>query len=115
MSYTIRKEKPPVGVLYADRWADFPPSTKAASYCFADDGGRNHQFVLRGKRRQVLEALMRGPVCAASRCRISNKIDALKHEKGIEIETIGFKPEGFDDHFGVYFLRSIVSRVKGDE
>ncbi|WP_336042569.1 hypothetical protein [Pseudooceanicola nanhaiensis] len=66
------------------------------------------------KRQRVLEGLMRSPLYAASYVRLSDHVDHLKRS-GFDIETLMFRndPETGRDTYGVYILRSRVTRIDG--
>lgn len=106
--------RPPANTLFVDSWADLMVGTDPASYIVFDENGNNRCIVLKGHNRQVLEALMRQPVCAASRCRISEKVRHLKRDLGIAIATNGYQPKSDGEKFGVYTLEARVHRAGGD-
>lgn len=108
------KSKPPAGTLFVSRWAELGPEPGSAVFTIRGKDGRKTEVTVKGRRRQVLEALMLRPVCSASRCRISEAKRALTHEHGIEIITQGYQPDDKGERFGVYFLAANVTK-EGDK
>lgn len=106
--------RPPANALRVQSWADTPALTKPATYEAHTDGAEPKSFTVSKLNRRVLEALMRGPLYAASPCRISDKVLSLRRDQGLEIECVLFKGDA-ETHrqlCGVYFLRTRVIRAE---
>ncbi|WGI22402.1 hypothetical protein [Amylibacter sp. IMCC11727] len=96
-------------ILRIAKWFDLPPKTETASY-FVKNGTTEFEILLAERTRQTLEALMKGPIYAASICRLSHQI-ALLRRLGVDIITKNYcdDPQTGAKRYGVYFL---VSRVQ---
>lgn len=108
--------KPPKNTLRVLAWRDLPDATTLASYAFTDSAGKEHGLTTSKKCRCVLEGLMQGPIYCAGVARVSSCVEILRNDHGLDIETRKYKAgEGLSDQsrFGVYFLRSEVSRQGG--
>ena len=88
------------------RRADLPKSKTPASYCVETPSG---QTVLHAnkRKRQVLEALIEGPIFCASAVRIGPRVQELREELGKEFITTNWH-RGYEDgepiRFGSYEL-----------
>jgi hypothetical protein len=105
---------PPSSTQRIWRVADLPRSRGAAKYRIEDGNGQGGIVTLSKRRRQVMDLLMQGPVYCASPVRISDIVHLLKRETGVEVDTEyypGDKETG-DGTYGVYLLRSTVTRVE---
>lgn len=109
----ISNIKPPSNARRIYRWADLPRCQPHAGYVVENDGQEAVTLFVRNKRQRVLEGLMRSPLYAASYARLSDHVDHLKRS-GVVIETLMFRddPETGRDTFGIYVLRSRVTRIE---
>lgn len=110
-------QTPPRNAQRIFRVEDLPKDRRAARYQITRKNGETSTVILHKRRRQILELLMRGPVFCASLVRVSDIVCILKHECGLEVETVFFpgeKVNGAGD-FGIYFLRSQVTRLDAQE
>lgn len=108
---------PPCNAKRVHRVTDLPKDRNPAQFEIINANSRSHVVILDKRRRQILELLARGPVYCASPIRISDVVHVLKREIGLEVETefyAGDRVTGAGD-FGVYFLRSRVRRLDGQE
>ncbi|MCW3784344.1 hypothetical protein [Defluviimonas salinarum] len=106
---------PPRNAQRIYRVGDLPKDRSPAQYRITRRDGETVTANLRKRRRQILDLLMQGPVYCASPVRISDIVCILKHECGLDVETVfypGDKEAGAGD-FGVYFLHSAVARLDG--
>lgn len=112
----ISDQKPPTNARRVYRWADLPPTQPPSGYCVENNGREPITVFVGNKRQRVLEGLMRSPLYAASYARLSDHVDHLKRS-GIDIETLMFRndPETGRDTYGVYVLRSRVTRIDRQE
>ncbi len=74
----------------------------------ADSAGRS--IAVSKRLRQVLEALVIGPLYCASAVRLSHYVDVLRDDHGVNIETIWFSDNKgpIKTRYGVYVLRDEV-------
>lgn len=100
---------PPLDVLDANRWSEFPNTRIHAKYRVLIEGKRNKLINVSARSRQVIEALMIKPVHASSRCRISPVIDKLR-QAGFIIHTLMYYKDN-GDCFGIYVLKSNVECI----
>lgn len=109
----ISNIKPPSNARRIYRWADLPGCQPHTGYIVENDGQEAVTLFVRNKRQRVLEGLMRSPLYAASYTRLSDHVDHLKRS-GVVIETLMFRddPETGRDTFGIYVLRSRVTRIE---
>ncbi|TNF12798.1 MAG: hypothetical protein EP320_11065 [Rhodobacteraceae bacterium] len=108
---------PPRDAKRIYRAADLPKERDPAQFEIISANSKSRVVILDKRRRQILELLARGPVYCASPVRISDVVYVLKREIGLEVETEfypGDRATGTGD-FGVYFLRSRVRRLDGQE
>lgn len=111
----VKDKTPPRNAQRIFCVADLPKDRRAACFHITRKDGETLPVILHKRRRQIMELLMRGPVYCASPVRISDIVCILKHECSLEVETVfyhGDKTTGAGD-FGVYFLRSQVTRLDG--
>lgn len=110
----ISDQQPPEHARRVYRWSDLPPTQPHSGYRVENEGQEPMTVYIGNKRQRVLEGLMRSPLYAASYARLSDHVDHLKRS-GIDIETLMFRndPETGRDTFGVYVLRSRVTRLDG--
>lgn len=111
----FQDKTPPANARRIFRVADLPKDRGAARYQITRRNGETSTVILHKRRRQILDLLRRGPVFCASPVRISDIVCILKHECGLEVETVFFpgeKVNGAGD-FGIYFLRSQVTQLDG--
>lgn len=103
--------QPPKNVRRIYRVADLPQDRRPATYTIANAGSDPINLTLDKRQRQVLDALMIGPVYSASPVRISDMVLLLR-EAGVDIETLRFDgdPGTGAGRFGIYVLRSAVAR-----
>ena len=100
---------PPLDVLDANRWSEFPNLRTRSTYRVLIEGKRNKIINVSARSRQVLEALLEKPVVASSRCRISPVIDKLR-QAGFDIHTLMYYLDS-GDCFGIYVLQSNVECI----
>lgn len=108
---------PPHNAKRVLRVADLPKDRNPAQFEITNANSKSRVVILDKRRRQILELLASGPVYCASPVRISDVVYVLKREIGLEVETEfypGDRAAGAGD-FGVYFLRSRVRRLDGQE
>lgn len=112
-----KDEKPPTNARRVYRLADLPNERAPARYLVQDPGQEPREITVTKHRRQVLEGLMRGPIYAASYCRVSDQVLPLRRDDGVDIECKMYRndPETGRERYGVYFLRSNVCRLDGLE
>jgi len=92
------------------RKANLPGNREAQTYLLQDNCGKAQRIILKNRNRQVIDALIRGPIFAASPVRLSNSIMILRREYGVEIETHIFSAN--DGSGGVFGIYELISRVK---
>lgn len=94
------------------RVMDLPADRQPAQYEIINDG-LPKAFTVSKRKRQVLDLLMSGPFYCASPVRLSDVVFLLKEETGIVVETKMYPgdPVIGSGAYGVYFLRSEVSRL----
>ncbi len=103
---------PPSNAQRVKALPDLPSERAPMRFTITRADGRTVQFIADKRRRQVLELLMRGPVFCASPVRLSHAVLYLRERAGLEVETIHYPAdlERGAGSFGVYFLRSKVTR-----
>lgn len=108
--------KPPTNAKRVYRWADLPKSSEAATFFVDEDANAPRKITVSRHKRQVLEGLMRGPILAASYCRISDQVLPLRRDYGLDITCTIYRndPETGRQKYGVYTLASKVRRA-GEE
>lgn len=108
----ISDQKPPKNARRVYRWSDLPPGRPQSGYLVENEGREPTTVFVGNKRQRVLEGLMRSPLYAASYVRLSDHVDHLKRS-GFDIETLMFRndPETGRDTYGVYVLRSRITRL----
>lgn len=104
-------EQPPANTRWIFSRRDLPQTRDHCLYTVAKPDGTTRQAVLGKRNRQVIEALKRSPIYAASPIRLSDTVGILRHEHGITIETEFFEDDsGFEKtRFGVYRLVDTVT------
>lgn len=110
-------KKPPKTARRVWRVADLPSYRGEAWYGITNGIEPEQPHLLSKRRRQVLDLLMVAPVYCASPVRVSDIVHVLKREVGLDVET-EFYPgdEGTGaGNYGVYFLKSKVRRLAGQE
>ncbi|MCV2866915.1 hypothetical protein OE647_19615 [Defluviimonas sp. WL0075] len=108
---------PPRNAQRIYRVGELPKDRTPAHYRITRRDGEAVTVTLQKRRRQILDLLMQGPVYCASPVRISDIVCVLKHELGLDVETViypGNRQAGAGD-YGIYFLRSAVARLDGLE
>ena len=110
----ISNDKPPKNARRVYSWADLPDCQMPGAYLTEGDDKEPRKIVVDKKRQRVLEGLIRSPLYAASYVRLSDHVDHLKRA-GVDIETLMFRndPETGRDSYGIYVLRSRVTRIDG--
>ncbi|OOY23127.1 hypothetical protein BMI91_16930 [Thioclava sediminum] len=114
---TQSKKAPPRHAKRVNCVADLPKDRSPASFEVINANSKSRVVILEKRRRQILELLTLGPVYCASPVRISDIVYVLKREIGLEVDTEfypGDRATGAGD-YGVYFLRSRVRRLDGQE
>lgn len=112
----IETGNPPPNAKRVFGWHDTPALENPTWYRVEDECGKSRSFIAKGKRRRVLEGLMRSPLLSASYARLSDHVDHLRRS-GVDIETKIYlnDPETGREKYGVYFLNSRVTRIEADE
>lgn len=105
-------EIPPANTRRIYSWADLPNLTEPASYLIENKDQEPFTITVSKHARQVLEGSMRFPIYSASYCRIGDVVFRLKEDHRIDFETVMYQgdPDTKRMRFGVYFLRSKVTR-----
>lgn len=113
----LQQGKPPKNAKRIYRWDDLPKAETAATYLVESEGQEPHTTIVSGKRRRVLEGLLKSPLYAASYARIGDHVDHLRKDNGIDIDTLGYKNdvETGREKFGVYSLRSKVTWINPNQ
>lgn len=108
--------KPPQNAKRVYRWADLPDTTEPALYRITDPGHKPREITASRHKRQVLEALMRQPLYAASYCRLSDQVLPLRRDDGVSIrcDIYSSDPDTGRERFGIYILESHVERVSSE-
>ena len=96
---------------------DLPTKRENGRFRVTKPDGTKKELILSKRKRQVVEALMKGPIYCASPVRLSDIVLLLRRENGIGIETIYFEDDSDDQatSFGVYVLRDQVERLEDHE
>ena len=81
----IETERPPRNSKRVYRWPDLPNTLAPKPYRIIEEGKEVTTFIASEHKRQVLEGLMLHPIYAASYCRISDQVLALRGD-GVDIE-----------------------------
>ena len=112
---TTNHHLPPADAKRINRWADLPNGTAPALYRVTDPGEEPREIVAANHKRQVLEALIRSPIYAASFCRISDQVLPLRRDDGVNIRCDMYQndPETGRQRYGIYVLESKVERIGG--
>lgn len=78
--------------------------------------GKTFELVLSKRKRQILEALMKGPIYAASPIRISDIVMLLRRDHDVKIATDRHADDTgpMTAHYGIYFLTDQVDYL-GEE
>lgn len=107
---------PPPNTLRVEAWRDLPSNKGWMTYRVTAQDGSAHKIKVRKNNRRILEAIMNGPVLAASAVRISDNIHILKRDYGVTIKTEMYENDTATDRakFGVYFLVDSVVAVSTD-
>ncbi|MDF1718328.1 MAG: hypothetical protein P1U75_16880 [Antarcticimicrobium sp.] len=90
--------------VHVDKRADLPPHTGQCWYIRSSGGC----FALKGTNRQLMDQLMKTPIYASSRMKMSAYIDKLR-KAGAPIETHFYTNAGTGGRFGVYALAERVT------
>ncbi len=106
--------KPPPNTQDIGKWTDCKAETAVASFLVEDDDTTIRKITVSKNKRRVLESLMRGPVMAASRCRISDQVLPLRRDYGLDIVCTIYKNDANTGRevYGVYTLASKVVHAK---
>ena len=116
--YAEPGERPPPNTKRIYRWGDLPGQVTPARYRVHDEtSGETQDFTVSGHKRQVLEGIMRGPIMAASYCRLSDQILPLRRDKSVPIICTIYRNDADTgrEKFGVYTLEARVTRVAESE
>ena len=89
---------------------DLPQDRAPWVYEIQNEEGKAQRIILKNRNRQVLDALNRAPIFAASPVRLSDIVMILRHSYGVEIETHMFSAN--DGSGGVFGIYELISRVK---
>ena len=89
---------------------DLPQDRAPWVYEIQNEEGKAQRIILKNRNRQVLDALNRAPIFAASPVRLSDIVMILRHSYGVEIETHMFSAN--DGSGGVFGIYELTSRVK---
>lgn len=116
MSSQNETKIPPINAKRVYRWADLPNMKEPALYLVTDPGQEAREIVVSNNQRRVLEGLMRGPIFAASYCRLSDQVLPLRRDHGVNIECEMHRndAETGRERYGIYHLRSQVKRMDGE-
>ena len=96
---------------------DLPQNYGLGSFQVRNALGRIRVITLQKRIRQILEALMLGPVYCASTVRVGHYVDLLRDEQNVNIETLWFSDNKgpIKTRYGVYVLRDAVTLLpEGD-
>lgn len=98
--------EPPTNALRVNAWRDMPTDTARARYVITDD---DTTFTVSKGNRRVLDALIRGPVYAASPVRISDRVCILRNQYNVPITIEMYENDTDTDRarYGVYFLSGV--------
>ena len=112
----IESDKPPTNTRRIYAWDDLPQTTEPALYRITDPGQEPRTVTVSKNTRRVLEGLMRGPLFAASYCRLSDKVLPLRRDHGVDIVCTLYRSdeETGRERYGVYTLVSKVERLNGE-
>jgi hypothetical protein len=107
--------KPPRNAQDIGAWTDCKADTAVGRFLVKDDNNDGRTITVSKNKRRVLESLIRGPVMAASRCRISDQVLPLRRDYGLDIVCTIYKndPKTERQIYGVYTLNSKVTRIDG--
>ena len=110
----MEPDKPPSNAKRVYCWTDLPDANGAALYRVTDADEEPRVISVGRHKRQVLEGLMDGPIYAASYCRISDQVLPLRRDDGVNIKCEMYRNDSATgrERFGVYFLESVVERIK---
>ena len=104
------KEKPDTIPPQNARWIisnrDLPQKYGPAHFQVTKEDGRTFGLVVSKRKRQVLEALMKGPLYCASPIRLSDNVLLLRNEYDVAIATDFYTDDSgpISTHFGIYTL-----------
>ncbi len=92
------------------RRADLPKSRNLAAYTWPTEDGGESRTIVAKRDRQVLDAIIDGPVFCASPVRVSDSVLRLRRDHGVPIETETFSERDGDESltFGAYYLTADV-------
>lgn len=109
MYHPYTKERIRKDARRLDRRIKLPEARGPARFEWSDDSGEEHYIILSKRDRQVLQAIIEGPVYCASPIRLSDSVLRLRRDHGVPIETETFtERDGEVLTFGVYFLTANV-------
>lgn len=94
------------------RRRDLPQTRNPAKYTWRDDEGTAQNTRLSKRDRQILEALLEGPIYCASPLRISDSVLRLRRDHGLPVKTEVFSERDGEEAltFGVYRVTGQVER-----
>lgn len=103
------KEKdtiPPENARWIISNRDLPQKYGPARFQVTKEDGRAFGLVVSKRKRQVLEALMKGPLYCASPIRLSDNVLLLRNEYDVAIATDFYTDDSgpISTHFGIYTL-----------
>lgn len=107
---TYNLSTPPTRTRWIDTNADLPQNYGKAKFKITKPSGETFTLILDKRKRQTIEALMLGPIYAASRIRIGEYVSNLRHDNGISILTDWYKGTSgpIKTTFGTYTLNDQV-------
>ncbi|PHP27519.1 hypothetical protein [Limimaricola cinnabarinus] len=111
---TQEQKRPSPNTCWIMSSRDLPRKRHDGWFRVTKADGSESVIVLRKRKRQMLEALMRSHVYCASPVRLSDVVNLLRHNYGIDIETVYFEEDHGDDvtRYGVYVLADKVEYIE---
>lgn len=101
---------PPQNARWIISNRDLPQQYQPAQFKVTKQDGRAFDLVVSKRKRQVLEALMKGPLYCASPIRLSDNVLLLRNEYDVAIATDFYTDDSgpISTHFGIYTLTDCV-------
>lgn len=95
---------------------DLPQNYGDAKFSVVDTSNLRSVITLSKRMRQILEALMIGPLFCASTVRVGHFVDVLRDEHGVNIETLWFKNNNgpIKTRYGVCVRRDDVTLLESE-